>query len=123
MMQEIINAPECPNCDPALAVCPACWDSGFRGPRCWCTAAADTNQFETRCKRCGQPCKVEVVRGHYHDQGTERVSSCCRDLIELVHSSQQVRHDYRPSSDLPGSPCAFCWQYPDDHYDYAPEAQ
>lgn len=32
------------------------------------------------------------------------------------------RHNYRPSSDLDGSPCAFCRQRPDEHDDFAPEA-
>jgi hypothetical protein len=29
------------------------------------------------------------------------------------------RHEYRPSSDLDGSPCAICRDRPDDHYEFA----
>jgi hypothetical protein len=37
--------------------------------------------------------------------------------------SNVERHDYTPSSDLDGSPCAICGDRPDDHYEFAPEKQ
>jgi hypothetical protein len=40
-----------------------------------------------------------------------------------VVMSNEERHDYRPSSDLDGSPCAFCRMRPDEHDDFAPEVQ
>lgn len=40
----------------------------------------------------------------------------------IVCESEAERHEYRPSSDLVGSPCAFCRMRPDDHDDFAREA-
>lgn len=37
---------------------------------------------------------------------------------DVVALSGPKRHDYRPSSDLIGSPCALCRQRPDEHDDY-----
>ena len=47
-----------------------------------------------------------------------------RNWCTVCENSVLERHDYRPSSDLDGSPCAFCGDRPgDDHYEFAPEEQ
>ena len=44
-----------------------------------------------------------------------------RHHIETTVIYKQARHDYTPSSDLDGSPCAICRDRPDDHYEFAEE--
>jgi hypothetical protein len=44
-----------------------------------------------------------------------------RHHIETTVIYKQARHDYTPSSDLLGSPCAICRDRPNDHYEFAEE--
>lgn len=63
--------------------------------------------------RIDLPCSVAVYRALL-----ARIRGVAPDGSVIY---KQARHDYTPSSDLLGSPCAICRDRPDDHYEFAEE--
>lgn len=62
------------------------------------------------------PCTPYRHIGTEHCQHGYKVGHCpIMTYRSLALSRDTSRHEYRPSSDLVGSPCALCRQRPDEH--------